>query len=205
MKARLAFLACGVLGCIAILGALQGFGRPGSASSGEEPGPQRSETVVARAGEATAEARVGDDVVVSAGGDEARRDEARRRENGEVREGRAVLRVLGEPGTEFTGTCAVGDEEREVSGEVPRRFVFDLGGRELACEISNESGGRMRVVLVAGENRIEQETSGRGAEVEFRFSGDGVSTASSSGSSGVVSQSSSSSVTSSSSVSHGGD
>ena len=36
-------------------------------------------------------------------------------------EGQARLEVKGEPGTEFAGSCAVGDEEpEEISGQLPK-------------------------------------------------------------------------------------
>lgn len=200
MRARLAFLACGVLCCVAVLGAFYGIGRPNVASSDEEKAiPARAGGVVAQASGGSAEVRAENVVVAGAG-----RVGAGARENyaGAVREGRAVLRVVGEPGTGFSGACTVGGEEREeLAGEVPGRFAYDLDGGELGCEISNESGGRMRVVFVAGQSRVEQQTSAEGAKMQFRYSENGVSSStSSSGSSGVVSQSSSSSVSSRSST-----
>jgi hypothetical protein len=110
--------------------------------------------------------------------------------------------VGGKPGTEFSGTCTVGGEERELKGKVPERYTFDLQDRGFKCRLLNESGGRLRVTFAAGSHRTDQQTNARGAEVKFSYSGSGISSStSSSGSSSVVSQSSSSSSVSSQSSS----
>jgi len=219
-------MVCGVLICVVVLVASFGMGATDASSGGEEAVVAGSGDVAARAGEDGAEVRVGDDgVVARAGGSERGTAEGSRAGNTERRTGeawtgeatigseqngrdeaaedRAVLRIGGEPGAEFSGTCKVGDQEREVEGEVPERFVFDLGdGRGVECQLSNESGGRMRVVFVAGDDRVEQQASAGGAEIKFEYSEDGVSSSTSSsasGSSSVVSQSQSSSVSSQSS------
>jgi Putative auto-transporter adhesin, head GIN domain len=61
----------------------------------------------------------------------------------------ATLELQGEPGTEFSGFCTVGDEEpEEISGQVPESFTYRLRGRPLKCEISTE--GDIQVDLTVG-------------------------------------------------------
>lgn len=79
---------------------------------------------------------------------QAAQDEERDRRGvpGDVR-----LRISGDEGTRFSGACTVGEDEREISGQVPQRY--DLKGRDLACEIRKEGAesGELMVVL-RGEN-----------------------------------------------------
>jgi len=72
----------------------------------------------------------------------------------------ARLEIIGSRGSEFSGSCATGDEEPEnIGGEVPKSFVYDLEGRSLDCEISSD--GDLRVELTVGENaRSVQSISG---------------------------------------------
>lgn len=169
--------------------------------------------VVASSGEA--EARVGNgkvragDVVVGDGtvragavvvGDGGAGDD-------NVRPGRVRLKIGGEPGARFSGTCTLGDEEREVSGQVPGRFVFEPEGREVECELRNggpDAGPLEFSVTVGGENR-KQRINVTGDTMSFTLSENGISHTTSSAS-GAASQrstitnssSSSSSVSSSS-------
>jgi hypothetical protein len=63
----------------------------------------------------------------------------------------ARLEIKGSPGTEFVGSCTVGDgEPAKIGGEAPRSFSYDLEGRTLDCEVS--SHGSLRVELAVGEN-----------------------------------------------------
>src|SRR4028119_210475 len=63
----------------------------------------------------------------------------------------ARLEVRGSPGSAFSGSCAIGDEEsEEIDGKVPESFTYDLGGRALDCEISSD--GNLRVEFTGGEN-----------------------------------------------------
>lgn len=117
-----------------------------------------------------------------------------------------VLRIDGDSGTEFSGVCSVGDEENELSGEVPESFSYEPEGQEIECEIRKEStgSGSLKVLLTGPGGRIEQQTSTQGGTISLAYSGNGVSSStSSSGSSGAVNQvsSSSSSVSSNSSSS----
>jgi hypothetical protein len=112
---------------------------------------------------------------------------------------RAILRIEGAPGTEFSGSCVVGSEERAIGGSVPERFVYDLEGRELECEIRKQGdSGNLEIVLTAGEdNRSVQRTDAENVTVNFAYSADGgLSSSTSSTSSGSSSVSSSSSTSS---------
>jgi len=116
-----------------------------------------------------------------------------------------TLRIEGDPGVEFSGTCSVGDEENELSGQVPESFGYDLKGQQLKCEIRKEGtgAGSLKVLLTGPGDRIEQQTSSPGGTINLVYSENAVSssTSSSSSSSSVSQVVSSSSSGSSSSVS----
>ena len=208
----------------AILGALASVALAAGLTGPELAKADREDSAVARAGDA-----VGDGGVVRAGnavvdedgarieggpsvdgeeggsGDEAAGEEE---EGAPAEDGEAVLKIRGDEGVEFSGTCSVGGEERELKGQVPEEFTFVLDGDELECEISKEGGdGTLQVVLVSGDDRIAQRVTGD-STTKLTYSGNGVSsssTSSSSSSNNVVTQSSSSSVVQSSSSSSTGD
>ena len=100
--------------------------------------------------------------------------------------GEVTLRIEGDPETEFSGTCFVGDEKHELSGRVPQTFRYELvDGRTLECEIHQRSTGTLKVVLSAGNDRIVQLVSPPGATVRLTYSGNVVSSASTSSGSGA--------------------
>jgi len=118
---------------------------------------------------------------------------------------RVSLEIRGSPGTAFSGVCSVGDEEAELAGEVPQRFVYYPEGRKIHCELRKEDAGsgKLKVVLAAPGNRIVQQTNAEGGSLKLTFSGNGggsssVSTSTTSSGSGSRVSSSSSSVNSSS-------
>ena len=112
--------------------------------------------------------------------------------------GRGVmLSVEGDSGTEFSGTCSVGDEAYELSGEVPESFDYDLEGRQLECEIRQESAGNLNVLLIGPGDRVQQQANTPGGTISLVYSENGVS--SSTSSSGVSSSSVNQVVSSSSS------
>ncbi len=120
--------------------------------------------------------------------------------------GREVtLRIEGDPGTRFSGTCNVGDEENELSGQVPESFGYDLEGQQLECEIRQEDAGSLEILLTGPGDRVEQQINAPGGTISLAYSENGVSSStSSSGSSSSVNQvvsSSSGGSSSSSSVS----
>lgn len=164
-----------------------------SAKAGDTAGPATDG--VERPNRASASSKHGGEKVrgdKAHGSDKARGGDKGR--GGETRSGKAVLKIGGEPGTRFSGKCSVGDEEgEEISGSVPERFAYEPNGRELKCEVRNDSGGDLKVVFTAGDDRVAQQANAEGAEIAFEYSESGVSSSTtSSGSSGVVSQSSSS-------------
>ncbi len=128
------------------------------------------------------------------------RTEARGERTGGERSGEVALEIEGDPGTAFSGVCSVGDEEEEIEGEVPESFAYDLKGQQLECEIQKQGtdAGNLRVVLTAPGNNIVQQTSTPGGTINLTFSGNGVSSSSSTSSS--TSSSSVNQVNSSSSV-----
>jgi hypothetical protein len=108
--------------------------------------------------------------------------------------GEAVLKIEGDPQTKFSGSCAVGDQEEEaIAGRAPESFDFELDGQRLTCEIRNETGGDMEVILEAGNDRSIQSTNVKGATIRLAYSGNAISssTISSGGSGGQVRSSSS--------------
>jgi hypothetical protein len=153
--------------------------------------------VVARA-EAGAEARAGDAVAKAESRAESHIEGSGN--GGKVRE--AALKIEGDPGTGFSGTCTIGDEQRKVSGQVPERFVFELDGQKLECEIHKQNTGAMNIVLDAGGAENVQRINSRRATVRLVYSGEGYSSSiqSSIGSSGQIINSHSSSIVSSSST-----
>jgi hypothetical protein len=85
-----------------------------------------------------------------------------------------VLRLEGDSKTTFSGLCSVGEEQYVLSGRVPKRFAFDLKGRELSCRIEKRDGGTgdLKVVLVAGETtRSVQQTTAPGGVISVSYRG----------------------------------
>ena len=79
----------------------------------------------------------------------------------------ATLELQGEPGTEFSGSCTVGDEEpEEISGQVPESFTYELGGGPLECEISPE--GSTQVHLTVGNVRSVERISGGTLKLTYK-------------------------------------
>jgi hypothetical protein len=140
------------------------------------------------------------------GGDNAAEGNGRATEEGSGEDGgrgeRVSLEIRGSPGTAFSGVCSVGDEEAELAGEVPQRFVYYPEGRKIHCELRKEDAGsgNLKVVLAGPGNRIVQQTNAESGTVELTLSGKGGGSSSSSVSTSTNSSSSSSSSVSSSSV-----
>jgi hypothetical protein len=86
-----------------------------------------------------------------------------------------VIRLEGDPETTFSGLCSVGEERSVLSGQVPKRFAFQLKGRQLSCRIEKQDGGTggLKVVLVAGETtRSVQQTNAPGGVISVSYKGD---------------------------------
>jgi hypothetical protein len=162
----------------------------GRVADGKGGAVARAGDVVARAGKVVIDER--DEDAVSPGA------------RGSARE--ATLEIRGGQGTGFSGTCTVGTKKKEIGGQVPERFVYELDGRKLECEIRKRSAGAMNIVLDAGDTDYVQQTGSRRVTVRIVYSNQGFSSSiqSSSTSSGSSSQtitSNSSQVISSSSIS----
>jgi hypothetical protein len=130
------------------------------------------------------------------------------RTSGEGSDREVTLSIEGNPGTGFSGTCNVGDEENELSGQVPESFGYDLEGQQLECEIRQEDAGSLEILLTGPGDRIEQRINNPGGTISLAYSENGASSSStsSSGSSSSVNQvvsNSSGGSSSSSSVSSG--
>ena len=109
----------------------------------------------------------------------------------------AALEIKGDSGIEFSGSCTVGDEESQISGQAPQSFVYELGGRRLDCQIRKDSsGGNLQLIFTAGGTRAVQQISGGALNLTYDH---GMISFSSSGSGGQVSSSSQQVVSSSSS------
>ena len=118
--------------------------------------------------------------------------------------GKVTLEISGDPGTGFSGTCALGEEKKELDGQVPERFVYELDGRRLRCKIRTEGadGATLKTVFTAGNAHSIQQTDTRGATISLVYS-EGSLSSSTVSSSGATSASSSSSSVSSYSSSEG--
>jgi putative autotransporter adhesin-like protein len=109
---------------------------------------------------------------------------------GDSVEDQALLELKGDSGTEFSGSCAVGDEEpEEISGQVPQSFTYDLDGKPLKCEITSE--GNIEANLTAGNTNSVQRFDGGTLSLSYENGSISSSVSSSSGSSRQVSSSSS--------------
>jgi len=85
-----------------------------------------------------------------------------------------LIRLEGDPKTQFSGLCSVGEEQNVLSGRVPKRFTFDLKGRKLSCRIEkrDEGKGDLKVVLVAGDaTRSVQQTNSPGGVIKVSYQG----------------------------------
>ena len=91
--------------------------------------------------------------------------------------GEVTLKIEGSPGTEFSGTCIIGgEEEKKVSGSVPKRFIYKPDGQRLECEIRKQSSnsGEMKVEFSAGgHTNSVQQTSIQGGSLTLRYDGHG--------------------------------
>ena len=83
-----------------------------------------------------------------------------------------VLRLEGGPKTTFSGLCSVGGQQSVLSGQVPKRFTFDPGRRELSCRIQkrDDARGALKIVLVAGDTtRSVQQTNAPGGTINVTY------------------------------------
>ena len=153
--------------------------------------PESSDDHVRRA-KAGVVVRAGNSAVVARGGEAVVRVGDFRTAKGEgvdatVPSGQVTLKIEGSSGTEFSGTCIIGGKvEKKVSGRVPKRFIYELDGQRLECEIRKQSSnsGEMKVAFSAGSHTNSvQQISTQGGSLILRYE--------SHGSTGLVSSSTS--------------
>jgi hypothetical protein len=129
--------------------------------------------VVVRAGNSAVVARAGEAMVRVGGLKTAKAESA----DATAPSGEVTLKIEGSPGTEFSGTCLIGGkEEKKLSGRVPKRFIYELDGQPLECEISKQSSnsGEMKVVFSAGgHSNSVQQTGIQGGSIALRYDGHG--------------------------------
>src|SRR5215218_3263485 len=128
--------------------------------------------VVVRSGNPAVVARAGEAVVRVGGLKTAKAEGA----DATAPSGEVTLKIEGSPATEFSGTGIVGGEEKKVSGRVPKRFIYELDGQLLECEIRKQSSksGEMKVEFSAGDDTNSvQQTSTQGGTLILRYDGHG--------------------------------
>jgi hypothetical protein len=107
---------------------------------------------------------------------------------GDSGEDQANLEIKGSPGTEFSGSCTIGDgEPEEISGQVPQSLTYDLNGKPLKCEIASEND--VEVTFAHGNDRSVQRISGGTLNLLYKDGSISSSTSSSSTSSQITSSS----------------
>jgi hypothetical protein len=149
--------------------------------------------VVVSAGNPTVVARAGQAVVRVGGLKSAKAEGAKATASSR----KVTLKIEGSPATEFSGMCIVGDEEKKLSGRVPKRFtIYELDGQPFECEISKHSAnsGQMKVEFSAGDDTNSvQQTSIQGGSIALRYDGHGSTTLVTSSTSDSVDQANSTS------------
>jgi hypothetical protein len=144
--------------------------------------PEESHDHVRRAKKADVVVHAGNTAVVARAGEAAVRVGGFKTAKGEGADatapsGEVMLKIEGSPATEFSGTCIIGGkEEKKVSGRVPKRFIYELDGQLLECEIRKQSSnsGEMKVEFSAGdETNSVQQTSTQGGSITVWYDGHG--------------------------------
>src|SRR5215213_11015192 len=85
-----------------------------------------------------------------------------------------MIRLEGDPETTFSGLCSVGEAQKVLSGQVPKRFEFDPKGQRLSCRIEkrDDQKGDLKVVLAAGQTtRSVQQTNTPGGVIKVAYKG----------------------------------
>jgi hypothetical protein len=157
-------------------GAGEAVARGNGARAGEVEAGTNSDGV--RAGEARV-GKEGAEVAGSGGEDAGAKAEG---EGGPVE---VTLRLTGDPGTAFSGTCSAGGTERKLGGRVPERFVFAPGDQGLRCELRADGGGALGIFLTdkAGVSSEQRTTAGQ-STLRFTYRNGSVTSTTSSTSGG---------------------
>lgn len=89
---------------------------------------------------------------------------------------KVTMRIMGDPKTEFSGVCLVGQTEKALDGRVPERYVFEPRGKGLECELRTHGGGALGILLTDGTGvRSEQRTTAGERTLTFTYSHGGTS------------------------------
>jgi hypothetical protein len=112
----------------------------------DEPASAQERSTAARADDAVARAEKGEPRT------NKREKAAGRDAEGGNRSQGITIEIGGDPGTNFSGRCSVGGEEKVIGGRVPARYVYEPHGGKLECEIRKRGTGTLEVVLAAGNN-----------------------------------------------------
>jgi hypothetical protein len=143
--------------------------------------PEQSDDLVRRTKQAGVLVRAGNSAVVARAGEAVVRVGGLKTPKGEgadasASSGEVTLKIEGSPGTEFSGTCIIGGKEKKINGRVPKRFIYELDGQPLECEISkqNSNSGQMKVAFSAGDDTNSvQQTSTQGGSLTLLYDGHG--------------------------------
>lgn len=96
-----------------------------------------------------------------------------------------TLALRGDEGTSFSGWCTVGENRRQISGQVPERFEFEVDDEKLACEIrkrDGQGGDALVVAMRTEDSRSVQRIEGQRGTVELTYGGGAISSSMSSSS-----------------------
>ncbi len=88
---------------------------------------------------------------------------------------RATLVLQGETGTQVSGSCTVGDEApRQINGQLPQSFTYDLKGKPLKCEISSQDA--VQVNFTVGNNVVRSVQRISGGTLNLAYNNGSIST-----------------------------
>lgn len=85
------------------------------------------------------------------------------------------LRLGGEEGTRFSGSCTVAGERRRIEGQTPKSYSFKPEGGPVACNIKKQGPGGLKVVFASDGQRSVQTVSGQSATLKLRYNNGGLS------------------------------
>lgn len=85
------------------------------------------------------------------------------------------LRIGGEEGARFSGSCTIAGERRKIGGTVPESYNFKPGKGPVACNIRKQGPGDLRVVFASDGQRSVQTVSGQNAKLKLRYNNGGLS------------------------------
>lgn len=83
-----------------------------------------------------------------------------------------TLKIKGEKGAEYSGTCTTGDKEEDIGGQGPQSFEYELEGEQLECEITKRSG-TLKIVMTGDGTRAVQQISSQGGTFNLTYDGNG--------------------------------